>query len=245
VQFASDLHLDTRDDAADVLTSLVGHGADVLVLAGDLGEGSAAGDALKWACDRFPEVVYVLGNHEHWRRRPADVLDGLARLDASLPNLYWLHRRTVDLAGLRFAGSTLWFADSPVARDARRWLRDFRRIRDFEPWVYEENAADQAFLCSVQADVVVTHHLPSHRSVDPRFVDSPLNAFFVCDVERSMLRERGAPQLWVHGHTHAPMDYELGGTRVVCNPLGYPGEDGVGFQASRAVRLSSSRVITR
>ena len=28
-------------------------------------------------------------------------------------------------------------------------------------------------------------------------------------------------KLWVHGHTHESMDYELGGTRVLCNPRGY------------------------
>lgn len=27
--------------------------------------------------------------------------------------------------------------------------------------------------------------------------------------------------LWVHGHMHDPFDYEIYGTRVVCNPRGY------------------------
>jgi Icc-related predicted phosphoesterase len=32
------------------------------------------------------------------------------------------------------------------------------------------------------------------------------------------------PALWLHGHTHGSCDYKLGDTRVVCNPMGYPGE---------------------
>jgi hypothetical protein len=32
------------------------------------------------------------------------------------------------------------------------------------------------------------------------------------------------PRLWVHGHTHTTCDYELGSTRVACNPYGYPHE---------------------
>ena len=28
-------------------------------------------------------------------------------------------------------------------------------------------------------------------------------------------------QLWVHGHTHDSFDYEVAGTRVLCNPRGY------------------------
>ena len=33
-----------------------------------------------------------------------------------------------------------------------------------------------------------------------------------------------APKLWIHGHTHERCDYQLGTTRVVANPLGYPNE---------------------
>ena len=32
-------------------------------------------------------------------------------------------------------------------------------------------------------------------------------------------------KLWVHGHNHQTVDYNIGSTRVVCNPLGYPDED--------------------
>lgn len=34
-----------------------------------------------------------------------------------------------------------------------------------------------------------------------------------------------APALWVHGHIHRSLDYRVGGTRVVCNPRGYPHEN--------------------
>ena len=33
---------------------------------------------------------------------------------------------------------------------------------------------------------------------------------------------------WIHGHTHVPCDYEIHGTRVVCNPCGYPGVSSIG-----------------
>lgn len=41
----------------------------------------------------------------------------------------------------------------------------------------------------------------------------------------------GAEQmaLWVHGHSHTAVDYDVAGTRVVCNPRGYPGEE-TGFR---------------
>lgn len=37
--------------------------------------------------------------------------------------------------------------------------------------------------------------------------------------------EDGRPALWVHGHTHDSCDYELGATRIVCNPRGYEDEN--------------------
>ena len=69
--------------------------------------------------------------------------------------------------------------------------------------------------------VVVTHHLPSPRSVAPQFMDSPINCYFLCDVERLM---GDRPKLWVHGHTHSSCDYLVGATRVISNPFGYPRE---------------------
>ena len=32
----------------------------------------------------------------------------------------------------------------------------------------------------------------------------------------------GVVDLWIHGHTHNNFDYEVNGTRVVCNPRGDP-----------------------
>jgi predicted phosphodiesterase len=29
--------------------------------------------------------------------------------------------------------------------------------------------------------------------------------------------------VWVHGHMHNPSDYQVGDTRVLCNPRGYIG----------------------
>jgi Icc-related predicted phosphoesterase len=90
--------------------------------------------------------------------------------------------------------------------------------------VYEQNAAfERAVEEDLQpGDVVLTHHLPAPGSIWPRFVGSPLNAFFMCDMSSHIEARR--PKLWVHGHTHTRCDYLLGETRVVANPLGYPKE---------------------
>jgi predicted phosphodiesterase/phage tail protein X len=35
----------------------------------------------------------------------------------------------------------------------------------------------------------------------------------------------GSIALWVHGHVHRAADYTINGTRIMCNPRGYPKED--------------------
>lgn len=44
--------------------------------------------------------------------------------------------------------------------------------------------------------------------------------------------------LWVHGHTHTSVDFEMAGTRVVSNQRGYPGEES-GFQPSLVIDLEA------
>jgi len=64
---------------------------------------------------------------------------------------------------------------------------------------------------------------PAHiRSITPRYRNSSPNCFFVCPEAEDILRKQ-SPRLWVHGHTHDSVDYHLGATRVLCNPLGYAG----------------------
>ena len=112
IQLLSDLHLE--ENAAFVPEPAPG--ADLLVLAGDIGSyqrGSALlalGDE-DFGLGRFAHwpvpVIYVPGNHEY------DALDWdatHARLRATCERLglLWLERETLVLGGVRFVGTTLW-----------------------------------------------------------------------------------------------------------------------------------------
>ncbi len=230
IELLSDLHFEFhRDHGAGFVAALQPADVDVLIVAGDLATLPLLDGALTALCERYPAVVYVVGNHEYYGSHPERVHAALARAEARLPNLHWLHHRTATIDGVAFAGTPLWFPHSPAADPWRHRMNDFRLIEGFEPWVYEENARALDFLeaKSSEVDVVVTHHLPSERSVVPRFRGSPLRPWFVCDVDR--LVGVGRQRLWVHGHTHAACDYRLGGARVLCNPLAYPHEVGTGF----------------
>lgn len=228
LQLISDVHLEFhRDGGRGFVEDLDPAGADVIVVAGDFATAPLLAPRLTQLCGRYPDVVFVAGNHELYGSSPLEIETLLGGLDDELPNLHWLHRNRVSVQGVMFAGATLWFADQPGNAPLSAQLADFEHIHDFVPWVYEENRRDVAFLrrSAPAADVVVTHHLPSPRCVHPRYAGSPINRFFVCDVEDVITDAptRSAPRLWLHGHTHESVDIQIAATRIVANPFGYRG----------------------
>jgi len=206
---------------------------DVVVLAGDIDVGTRG---LVWARDAFDcRIVYVPGNHEfyglkfdstRWR-----MAEEAARLGIDL-----LDPGAVEIDGVVFVGATLWtdFAlfDNPEREMsiARKELTDFRVIKGFSPArALTRHLEERAFIeekleaTRGKRRVVVTHHLPTWRSVAERYRGDKLSAAFASNLDEIIEREQ--PAIWVHGHTHVSFDYQLGETRVVCNPGGYPGHE--------------------
>lgn len=71
--------------------------------------------------------------------------------------------------------------------------------------------------------VVVTHHAPSFKCLEPRYQamqGNHVNAAFASSLEHLM--GPGVP-LWIHGHVHNSVDMDIKGTRILCNPRGYAG----------------------
>jgi predicted phosphodiesterase len=242
LRILSDLHLQHHppppglDDA--------GEDADAVVLAGDIHHGPTA---VTWARQAFREtpVVTVAGNHEYYDALLKPTQRQLQVAAADTPNVRFLERESCIIGDVRFLGCTFWtgFHLFPEQRNAamrasRASVGDFRRIhllregRPFRPrdadaehrralaWLRREFAQSPP---GVRATVVVTHHAPSPRSMDPRYSETLTSAAFVTDCE-SVVRKSGAA-VWIHGHVHRSFDYHVGPTRLVCNPRGYPGEN--------------------
>lgn len=242
---ASDLHIEFEDFIPDC------GDADVVILAGDIGVGP---DTLDWVHQHFDDrpVIYVLGNHEYYRHNLASLAEFRRRAAA---NVHVLDRDAVEIGGVRFLGATLWtdyqlhgLAERYFAMEyAEKNMTDYRLIRyrrrRFSPldavaahemavrWLTEQLATPFD-----GKTVVVTHHAPSAQSVAERFRGDALSPAFASRLEHLM--DGPAPALWVHGHTHDCFDYCVHGTRVFCNPRGYPGEgQRASFDATCAVEL--------
>jgi hypothetical protein len=203
------------------------NGADgVCVLAGDICPvdarfAPAALEIYQFFATWFDHVIFVPGNHEFYGTSYAAGMAAIRDLDH--PKWHLLEPGApVTIDGQRFLGGTMWF-DGKHDPALERSINDFRCIEGIQD-VYAHNAEFVAKVCGEMTsdDVVISHHLPSPRSVPAIFEGSDINCFFVSDQTRHILERK--PKLWIHGHTHTPCDYVLGSTRIYANPRGYPSE---------------------
>ena len=132
IQLLSDLHLESNPH----FRAIPARGADVLVLAGDIGSYQEGSQLSRLGIADFglakfsplpvsqggaawpTPVLFVPGNHEY---DGLEFDDAHARLKATCQRLglTWLERETVVLDGVRFVGSTLWTDfDALTARQA-------------------------------------------------------------------------------------------------------------------------------
>ena len=146
IALASDLHLEFGP------ISLENDGADVLILSGDI---IVANDLrerdvynIKGYADRsnkfhtffeecsarFPHVIYVMGNHEHYHGDFAKSHRTLRDNLSHLRNLHVLEREYVTIDDVTFIGGTLWTdmnnGDALTLYHIRTMMNDFRIVQN-------------------------------------------------------------------------------------------------------------------
>lgn len=248
----SDLHLDFGP------IELPAVAADLVVLAGDL---SLWEDLLPWVSATFPgmPVVLVLGNHDYYGQELPGFREALQRR-ARGSHLHLLENEEVCLGGIVFLGCTLWtdFGLHHHPMEAM-WaagdrINDFKHIRfrasAEDPYPTRLEPADSYLLHQEsvrwletrlaqregERKIIVTHHSPSLRSVARDRAADPLTPAFTSNLEP--LIERYSPEVWIHGHIHERADYQIGRSRILCNPRGYLGiEDGNGFDPGLVIEI--------
>lgn len=208
---------------------------DCIIVAGDVADGHHL--SANWLRERVVPlglpVVYVAGNHDFYG---TDLAADYAGIYGEV-GIELLHpgRPTIEIAGTRVVGSTLW-TDYAIAGDvdaARSWARrsmpdllsidlGMRRIatRDLLDMHRQQRMTIERELVRPfdGPTIVVTHHAPHPRSLRSPML-TPDDGSYASDL--SAIIERYEPAAWIHGHVHNSRDYYVGATRVVCNPRGY------------------------
>ncbi|AMB45054.1 metallophosphoesterase [Methylobacterium sp. AMS5] len=228
-----------------------GSRVDLAIVAGDVADGltrRAIPWIVQHVRPRARHVVYVPGNHDFWGTRLPDEL-AHARDLAIASDITLLDAGQVrHIEGVRVIGATLW-TDFAVgeprwfrvwamrdAGDRLTGMRDHRRIqtRDrlgspapFRPFaalaLHVEHRARIERVLDEGHDgptVVVTHHAPHPRSLPAGEATGPGDAAYASDLS-SIMQGPCAPDLWIHGHVHRSVDYQVGRTRVLANPRGH------------------------
>jgi len=211
-----------------------GHQCRRTGLAGDIANGARALELFgEWPCP----IIYVPGNHEYYGSSLAKVQAEITDKASAFPTIAVLAPGISEIGGVRFIGCTLWTDYCLFGEQYRELamtacavnLPDHTVIKvegdtPFSPAVARKiHLQERAWLRSKLEEpfdgktVVVTHHAPAPGSLHPIFEKDLVSAAFVADLTDMF----GEATLHIHGHTHNSFDYEVRGTRVIANPMGY------------------------
>lgn len=210
--------------------------ADVLVVAGDVSVSSLydhyVSGIREAAKDKFKSMFFIRGNHDYYctkqdKAYKPSVHENVVFTVAQSEGVGDDYKcRYVD-----FVCSPMW---SPITHNKQLvlcCLNDYHFIPGFSvercTELFWENLEWMEHMVHASKSdghdvVIVTHHLPRHELISPKFRNSDVNdAFCVMDPEAEARLIALEPKLWIHGHSHDFMDVTLDGVRYVRNPLGY------------------------
>jgi len=189
-------------------------------------------------CRQFYKVVYVLGNHEYYYNEVNKLRKRWKEYhETHGPNNFVLLDDGVAMIdNVRLVGGTLWTdfdgGNWFAMQQAKDGMNDFYCVKIKEGmketgyrkrrWLPEDAVrAHQMTLFTIRETVrvphdgptiVVTHHLPHPLCVDQQFRTHPLNPAYMTNLD--MYIEEYDIDVWVHGHTHSNVDFEVHGTHI-------------------------------
>lgn len=261
----SDLHLDLwgaarrdpfENEAGERLADL-----EALVIAGDLSNKPKvrwrpALEAIGKRID-LSRVWIMPGNHDYFDFR-IDGEDRLAEI-ARAAGANFAQQAELRFGDTRLLCCTLW-TDFALHGDqaqgmamGRRRMNDYRYIRSARKGFGRLDPLDTVRIHNAHRDwlagrmtepfdgrtMVVTHHAPHPDSIPAANGRDPDNEAETGPAYASDLRaliEAGAPDRWIHGHTHKGGDLQHGQTLITNVALGYPDQVDPGWEAERLLR---------
>ncbi len=188
---------------------------------------------------KFKNVIYILGNHEFYYGKFYASISHVREELAHYSNIHILEQNSVILDDIVFVGGTLWtncnnghpvssytvqtgLNDYQVIRNDRLGYTKLRAAHTIERFINTKAYIEQTINEHADKTVVVcTHHSPSTQSISPIYRnDFHMNGGYASDLSNFIL-DHPQIKLWTHGHLHNFSDYNIGETRIICNPRGY------------------------
>lgn len=228
IQYVSDLHLERYSRVKN--SSFAKPVAPYLALAGDIGYPSTPtwNSFLHYANKNWDHVFYVAGTKEYDRsisfnKQHMEMKDNLRQfknitlLDTFNPSFYF------PKENVAMVGSTLWsFVKNENYTNALHCLDKAILEKHIEFWTYQKANI-----------VMLTHHMPSHKLISPRF-ETKDNDAYTSNCEYLMNKQVRA---WIYGRTHNVSSRTIKNTLAVVNARGYPMEQVPGFTNQTFIEL--------
>lgn len=234
IQYASDLHLEFRDNSRWLRDNPLIPEGDILLLAGDIGyledEMYERHPFWDWCADNFARTIIVPGNHELYKGVDINKLTDDWELDIR-SNVKAVYNKVVRVENIDIVATTLWAKIHPAeAFYTEQCVSDFHRIRSGEGLLTWDRFNDEHERCvdfirrsimqsTASKRVVLTHHVPSFELMAEEFKGSMLNGAFTCEL--SLLMESLPIDYWIYGHSHRNIEATIGNTHILSNQLGY------------------------
>lgn len=235
IQYASDLHLEFKENSQYIEDNPLQITGDILVLAGDIGY---IGDNTysvhpfwDWASKNYREVIVIPGNHEFYRLYDIDTLYSGWELKIR-KNIKCYYNKLIHLdQDIDLIATTLW-AHIPMqeAFTTELHVADFHNIRYGMNPLDANRFNDEHYRCfrflaeslkqsTAKHKIVMTHHVPSFELVASQYKGSPINGAFT--VELGDFIANSDIEYWIYGHSHCNINGTIGKTHCISNQLGY------------------------
>jgi len=224
IRLFSDLHLEMGPVAINKCVDICKRNrTKYIVLAGDITnfekKEKNLSDLIKSLSPYTPEenIIYILGNHEYHRNKKK-----------CYEETQWHYEKLCNNIGIRFLENKKYITDDYIFYGSTLWSkRKSTEINDIH-----NNSVNmlQQFITETKKSnkpiVVISHHIPSFSLIDKKYrtEESSTNSIYNTFASNLDHLIKSPIDYWVYGHTHTSHSRSINGTRLYCNPHGYPSE---------------------
>ena len=234
IQYASDLHLEFKENSKYLMKNPLKVTGEILILAGDIHVFNSYGfmdnPFWDWASKNYKQVIIAFGNHEFYRGYDLSSLkDGFKYKIRD--NIYYYYNSVITIDNIDIIVSTLWsYIPEKNKKDCENGVNDFFQIKYGNKKLTADLFNKEHKRClnfimkamnesKAKTKIIVTHHVPSTLLSAKEFEGSSINGAFTVDLT-DYIKKCGA-KYWIFGHSHRNINKVIGKTSCLCNQVGY------------------------